>query len=83
MTKICWRNIGNLFVICMGQVTKSHLYHLLGVSDYYVMYRQRAKCEMSAKVTNWVTDPFVKSLCLEGEKCDVSPKQSHDVQICS
>ena len=27
----------------MRQVTKSHLYHLLGVSDYYVMYRQRAK----------------------------------------
>ena len=43
MTKICWGNIGNLFVICMRQVTKGHLYHLLGVSDYYVMYRQRAK----------------------------------------
>ena len=43
MTKACWGNIGNLFVICMRQVTKGHLYHLLGVSDYYVMYRQRAK----------------------------------------
>ena len=43
MTKSCWGNIGNLFVICMRQVTKGHLYHLLGVSDYYVMYRQRAK----------------------------------------
>ena len=28
--------IGNLFVICMRQVTKSHLYHLF-------MYRQRVK----------------------------------------
>ena len=36
-------NIGNLFVKCMQQVTKDHLYHLLGVSDYYVMYRQRAQ----------------------------------------
>ena len=34
-------NIGNLFVKCMRQVTKGHLYHLLGVLDYYVMYRQR------------------------------------------
>ena len=36
-------NIRNLFVTCMQhkQLTKSHLYHLLGVSDYYVMYRQR------------------------------------------
>ena len=25
-------NIGNLFVKCMRQVTKGHLYHLLGVS---------------------------------------------------
>ena len=47
-------NIGNLFVICNQQVTKGHLYHLLVVSDYYVMYRQRAQsvCEMLAKVTN-------------------------------
>ena len=43
MTKACWGNIGNPFVISMRQVTKGHLYHLLGVSDYYVMYRQRAK----------------------------------------
>ena len=43
MTKTHRGNIGNLFVICMQQVTKGHLYHLLGVSDYYVMYRQRAK----------------------------------------
>ena len=28
-------NIGDLFVTCMRQVTKDHLYHLLGVSDYY------------------------------------------------
>ena len=36
-------NIGDLFVKCMGQVTKSHLYHLLEVSDYYVMYRHNAQ----------------------------------------
>ena len=30
-------NIGDLFEKCMRQVTKGHLYHLLGVSDYYVM----------------------------------------------
>ena len=33
-------NIGDPLVKCMRQVTKGHLYHLLGVSDYYVMYRQ-------------------------------------------
>ena len=32
-------NIGDLFVKCMRQVTKSHLYHLLGVSDYIGIYR--------------------------------------------
>ena len=36
-------NIGDLFVKCMRQVTKGHFYNLLGVSDYYVMYRQKAK----------------------------------------
>ena len=36
-------NFGNLFVKCMQQVTKGHLYHLLGVLDYDVMYRQRAQ----------------------------------------
>ena len=36
-------NIGDLFVKCMQQVTKGHLYRLFWVSDYYVMYRQRAK----------------------------------------
>ena len=36
-------NIGDLFVKCMQQVTKGHLYHIPGVSDYYVMYGQRAK----------------------------------------
>ena len=53
------RNMGNLLVKCMQQVTKGHLYHPW-VLDYYVMYRQRAQsvCEMSGKVTNWVTDPF-------------------------
>ena len=40
-------NIGDLFVKCMRQVTKGHLYHLLGVSDYYVMYRQRARRQRS------------------------------------
>ena len=43
MTKTCWGNLGNLFVIHMRQVTKGHFYYLLGVSDYYVMYRQRPK----------------------------------------
>ena len=33
-------NIVDLFVKCMPQVTKGHLYHLL---DYYVMYRHRAQ----------------------------------------
>ena len=53
-------NIGNLFVKFMQQVTKGHLYHLLGVSDYYVMHRQRAQsvCETSVKVNNWVIDSF-------------------------
>ena len=36
-------NIGDLFVKCMLQVINSHFYHLLGVSDYYTIYRQRAK----------------------------------------
>ena len=35
-------NIGDLFVKCIRQVTKGYFYHLLGVSDYYIMYRQRA-----------------------------------------
>ena len=35
-------NIGDLFVKFMRQVTKGYLYHLLGVSGYYVMYRHRA-----------------------------------------
>ena len=39
LTKACWRNVGNLFVICMKQVTKDHLYHLFGVLDFYVIYR--------------------------------------------
>ena len=53
-------NIGDLFVKCMQQVTTGHLYHLLGVSDYYVMYKHRAQSvfEMPAKVINLVTDPF-------------------------
>ena len=36
-------NIGNLIVKNMPYVTKSYLYHLLGVLDCYVMYRQRAQ----------------------------------------
>ena len=43
MTKTCWETFSNLFAKCMGQVTKGHLYHLLGVSDYYIMYRQRVQ----------------------------------------
>ena len=52
-------NIGKLFVQCMQQVTKGHVYLLLGVWDYYVMYGPSQFCETSAKVTNWVTD-FVR-----------------------
>ena len=32
-------NTGDLVVKFMQQVTKGHLYHLLGVWDYYVMNR--------------------------------------------
>ena len=44
------------------------------VSDNYVMYRQRASqfCETSTEVTNWVIDPFVKSLWFEGGNFGVS-----------
>ena len=48
-------NIGDLFVKCMRQVTKGHLYHLLGISDYYVVDRARVnsttryRLEASAK----------------------------------
>ena len=49
-------NIGYLFVKCMQQVMKSHLYHLLGLSIYYIM--DRPFYEMSARVTNLETDPF-------------------------
>ena len=53
-------NIGDLFVKLVLEVTKGHLYHLFGVSDYYVMYRHRASqfCETSAKITDWVSDPL-------------------------
>ena len=36
-------NIGSMFVKCIRRVTNGNLYHLFGVSDYYVTYRQRAK----------------------------------------
>ena len=36
-------NIGELFVKCMRQVIKGHLYNLSEISDYYVIYRQRAQ----------------------------------------
>ena len=46
-------NIGNLFVKCMDKSQKAW------VSDYYVIYKQRAQfCGMPATVTNLVTDPF-------------------------
>ena len=39
-------NIGNMLTKCMLKITKCMQQvtkgHLLGVSDYYVMYRQRA-----------------------------------------
>ena len=55
---------------------------VLGVLDYYVMCStgQSPFCETSAKVSNWVPDPFRwlcellwKSLWLEEENFDVSP----------
>ena len=51
-------NIGDLIMKCMCQVTKGHLYHLLGVSDYYVMYWHGPSqfCETSAKIIDWVTE---------------------------
>ena len=54
-------NIGDLFVKRMQKVIKGHLYYLLGVSDYSVMYRHRFKSvwETLAKVTDWVTDPLI------------------------
>ena len=62
MTKTCWETLVTckVFVTCMLQVTKDHLHHLLGVSDYYVMYRHRASQfrETSEKVTDWVNDSF-------------------------
>ena len=39
MTKTHWETL----VKCMRQVTKGHLYHVFGVSDYYVMYKHRAQ----------------------------------------
>ena len=36
-------NSGNQFDKCMQQVTKGHLLHLLDVSDYYKMNRQKAQ----------------------------------------
>ena len=35
---LCAQSVKGIY---MQQVTKGHLYHLLGVSDYYVMYRHR------------------------------------------
>ena len=51
-------NIGDLFVICMRQVTKGHLYHLLGVSDVCIGTGPSQFCETSGKITDWVTDPL-------------------------
>ena len=54
-------NICDLFVKCMRQVTKGHLYHLFGALDYHVMYRgtwPSQFCETSAKITDWVMDPL-------------------------
>ena len=36
-------NIVDLFVKCMRKVTKYHLHNLLGILDYYVIYRQRGQ----------------------------------------
>ena len=52
----------DLFVKCMRQVTKGHLYHLLGILDYYVMMGRGPSqfCETSAKVTDWVCELLLK-----------------------
>ena len=49
--------------------------------NVYIGRGQSLFCETSAKVTNWVTDPFrwlcelfLKGLWLEGENFDVSPE---------
>ena len=39
----CGLYVGILTSLLRGDVTKGHVYHLLGVSDYYVMYRYRAQ----------------------------------------
>ena len=36
-------NIVDLFVKSMLQVTKGHVHQLVGVLDYYAMYRQRVQ----------------------------------------
>ena len=50
---------GSLVVKCMGQVTKSHLYHLLGVSDYYVKYTPFS--------LEWRPLPSAKGVTVRGE----------------
>ena len=43
MTKTYWETLATcLWNVCQ-KVTKGHIYHLLGVTDYYVMYRPRTQ----------------------------------------
>ena len=60
-------NIGDLFVKCMRQVTKCHLYYLLGLSDYYVMHTEDAGLpyfDRAAVIANgtWLCGSALKSM---------------------
>ena len=60
-------NIGNLFVK-MWQVTKSHLYLVLGVLDYFVMYRHRARSLLwnvwkGHQLGNWSLQMILWNFC--------------------
>ena len=61
-------NIGNLFAKCMRLVTKGHLYHLLGVSDYYgkTSIFITAGCSQNAAAFNRYVQHFLYKLALAG-----------------
>ena len=55
------RNIDDLFLKLMQQVTTSHLHRLLVVLDQHVLYTKRARfvCKMSAMVANCGINPLI------------------------
>ena len=67
--KLLQGDVGELFLRFLRHVTKSHYYHLLAVSDYYiVLYRQpRQFCETFAEVTNYVI-AFCETMWKSGAK---------------